>query len=90
MKILAGQILQNSKESPIIIIQSDHGPRPTNSLRPEQNLEIPKDEIHKIFNAYYLPNMDKNLLPENISPVNSFRMIFNYYFEENFELLEAN
>jgi hypothetical protein len=34
--------------------------------------------------------MDKNLLPENISPVNSFRMIFNHYFEENFELLEAN
>jgi hypothetical protein len=90
LKILAGQILQNSKESPIIIIQSDHGPRPTNSPKPEQNFEIPKDEIHKIFNAYYLPNMDKNLLPENISPVNSFRMIFNYYFEENFELLEAN
>lgn len=50
----------------------------------------------KIFNAYYLSNgsaslttdIDKNTLYPSITPVNSFRLIFNLYFGTNYELLE--
>jgi len=41
-----------------------------------------------ILNAYYLPRGGQDLLYENISPVNSFRLIFDYYFGGNFGLLE--
>ena len=41
-----------------------------------------------ILNAYYLPNGGNDLLYESISPVNSFRVIFNSYFGANYEILE--
>ena len=66
-------LLEKSAIPPIIIIQSDTGFG--------RNWD-------KIFNAYYLPGDGKDQLYDNISPVNSFRMIFNYYFGENYELLE--
>jgi hypothetical protein len=40
-----------------------------------------------ILNAYYLPLGGDELLYENISPVNTFRVIFNYYFDEELDLL---
>jgi hypothetical protein len=41
----------------------------------------------KILNAYYLPQGADQLYP-SISPVNSFRLVFNSYFGTNFPLLE--
>ena len=41
-----------------------------------------------ILNAYYLPDQNPNLIYEHITPVNSFRLIFNTYFNESFDLLE--
>ena len=41
----------------------------------------------KIFNAYYLPSVDKSKLYPTISPVNSFRLVFNEYFGGNYDLL---
>jgi hypothetical protein len=38
-------------------------------------------------NAYYLPNIDADALYSSITPVNSFRLIFNLYFETDFNLL---
>ena len=40
-----------------------------------------------ILNAYYLPDVDKSVLYPSITPVNSFRVIFNLYFNTDFELL---
>lgn len=40
-----------------------------------------------ILNAYYLPGVEHDLYP-TISPINSFRKIFNLYFGGNYELLE--
>ncbi|MFC1971767.1 hypothetical protein ACFLV0_07620, partial [Chloroflexota bacterium] len=76
-------ILQNSVNAPIIIIQSDHGLR---SGHP--GIEVREDEWHKILNAYYLPSGDKELLYDSISPVNSFRLIFNHYLGADYDLLE--
>jgi len=83
VEFLINKILSSSPDS-IIIIQGDHG----------QFLglpDIPSKKIFKlrtsIFNAYYLPNLKSNPLYHGISPVNSFRIVFNSYFGENYELL---
>ncbi len=78
-------ILKESSVEPVIILQSDHGLR----LRWGQNSpDIGKNEWKKILNAYYLPENGGEKLWESISPVNSFRVIFNYYFNTNYPLLE--
>lgn len=40
-----------------------------------------------ILNAYYLPGVDVNSLHPRITPVNSFRLVFNLYFGTKLELL---
>ena len=54
----------------------------------EENLDIPVDDMFKIFNAYYFPDTNKSIFYNNLSPVNSFRLLFNTYFKENYSLLE--
>jgi len=71
------QLLSNSKTPPIIVIQGDHGG--TTWFRPDQRM--------KILNAYYLPGAGNVLYP-SISPVNTFRTIFNTYFGQNYPLLQ--
>ncbi|GAI50318.1 unnamed protein product, partial [marine sediment metagenome] len=39
-------------------------------------------------NAYFLPNDGSHLLYESITPVNSFRIVFNLYFDTNYDLLK--
>ncbi|MFC1760292.1 hypothetical protein ACFLZD_02085 [Candidatus Neomarinimicrobiota bacterium] len=40
-----------------------------------------------IFNAYYLPAGGRELLYDSITPVNSFRLVFDFYFNTNCGLL---
>jgi hypothetical protein len=75
-------ILEHSSNPPVIIVQSDHGPR--TSL--DRSLDIPNDEWQWIFNAYYLPGFPMERLNDSISPVNTFPLIFDYYFGASFEL----
>lgn len=78
-------LLKKSKTPPIIILQSDHGLR-RSSGRP--GFAIDGNAWHKILNAMYLPGIDKAVLYESISPVNTFRLIFNHYFGADYPLLE--
>ena len=41
-----------------------------------------------IFSAYYLPGIEKNPSYDIITPVNTFRIIFNSYFNTDYDLLE--
>jgi hypothetical protein len=66
-------IISRSKNPPIIILMGDHGLENANRLT---NLL-----------AYYLPKNGKAKLYPNISPVNSFRLIFDEYFGGNYPLL---
>ena len=75
------RIIINSPDPPIIILQSDHGPLS------QLGLESIYKERMSILNAYYLPNNGQKLLYDNITPVNTFRIIFNYYFGANLKLL---
>lgn len=78
-------ILANSKEKPIIIIQADHGIR-WNFKRSAGTSR--NDCRFAILNALYLPGFDYSRLDNNITPVNTFRFIFNHYFKTEFEILE--
>ncbi len=78
-------ILTRSTTPPIIILQGDHGPGAHlhwGSL--EQTIPA---ERFGILNAYYFPDQDYALLYSSISPVNSFRVVFNQFFDLDFALL---
>ena len=80
-------ILEKSANPPIIIIQSDHG------VRGKDCYSIGFEERHwqKIFNAYYFPNnIADDILNDNISPVDNFRIIFNLIFGQNYKLVSDN
>jgi hypothetical protein len=74
------------KEHPIIIVQSDEGPgdAPGNWERAS-----PKSWRQKfpILNTYYLPGVKDHGLYPSISPVNTFRKVFNLYFDADLPLL---
>jgi hypothetical protein len=78
-------ILNESATPPIIIIQGDHGP---GAHLHWGSLErtIPAERFG-ILNAYYFPGQDYGLLYPSISPVNSFRVVFNQFFDADYALL---
>lgn len=69
-------IIANSATPPVIIVQGDHGPAYFFSA----------PDHMKILNAYYLPQ-GSDALYDTISPVNTFRVIFDTYFNGDFPLL---
>lgn len=66
-------VISKSKNPPIIILMGDHGLQGTNCRT---------DLL-----AYYLPRNGSAKLYPTISPVNSFRLIFDEYFGANYPLL---
>jgi hypothetical protein len=84
-KIAIEGILENSSTQPVIIIQGDHGPR--SSDEPEILDGANLAEMMAILNAYLLPGIDPNMLYPGITPVNTFRLLFNGYLGTNFPLL---
>jgi hypothetical protein len=60
----------------VIILQGDHGIG-----------DVMKNKM-SILNAYYLPGGGDEGLYPTISPVNTFRVVFNEYFGEQYGLLE--
>ncbi len=68
------KIIEESPVPPIIILQADH----SFPMNPDRT---------RILNAYYLPGGGNDLIYPSITPVNTFRTIFNFYFGANYELL---
>jgi hypothetical protein len=80
------RILANSSTQPVIIIQGDHGSR--SSYEPEILEGANLAERMAILNAYLLPGIDPNLLYPDITPVNTFRLLFNAYLGTNYPFLD--
>lgn len=67
-------LLENSDPDPVIILQGDHA--------------LDKENRFPILNAYYFPDHNYKDLYRSISPVNSYRVIFNKYFGTELPLLK--
>lgn len=89
---LIEEIFTKSKTKPVIILQADEGTFPMNSpLPPHQGWGTATDQALRekfpILNAYYFPDGDTKNLYDNITPVNSFRIVLNKYLGTDFPLL---
>lgn len=93
LKDLIKTIISNSKKPPVIVLVTDEG-------APFLGKEIPNgdddwkdasiallEEKFPILAAYYLPGVSTQSLYSSITPVNSFREIFNLYFNAGFQIL---
>ncbi len=79
LPIILESIIENSEVPPIIIIQGDHGPT-SRDVRSEKRMPI--------LNAYFLSDEAEADMYSYITPVNTFRVVFNYYFGGEYELLD--
>lgn len=76
---LVSYLQKNNKKNTIIILGGDHGFR-----------DLPEDKNHFQFpnlSTYYFPGRDYSKLYPKISPVNTFRVIFNNFFNRQYPLL---
>jgi|GEM_PF-5826640 len=75
LKSIVTQILASSKKTPIIIIQSDHGPHWCN--QPDRCLDLHTS----VFNAILLPSSKKLEDQKMFTLVNTYRLLFRDYFK---------
>ena len=80
------ELLTDPENPPVIIIQADHGTQFDFDPSKTSNENI--EQLMSNFSAYYLPGIDKNFPDDVITPVNTFRIIFNSYFNTDYDLLE--
>jgi hypothetical protein len=74
-----------AKQRPaVIILQGDHGPRSRFYLSLDSELR----EGFGILNAVLLPEGDSAGFYDHVTPVNTFRLVFNRYFGTELKLLE--
>ncbi len=88
LRVAIDEILAQSSDPPIIILQADHGP---DAKLDYGGWNIEKSYVPErmsIFNAYYFPGQDYDDLYDSITPVNTFRVVFDNYFDADYELLE--
>ena len=84
-------LLDRPGKKPIIILQADEGPFPERYRSSSRSWrEADRAELQMktgILNAYYFPDGDYRVLYDAITPVNSFRIVFNKFFGTDFEHL---
>lgn len=87
---LVDTLISDSARPPVIILQADEGPyaRIVKSLEEWKKADRMLRFRTGILNSYYLPQKNQTILHKEISPVNTFRIIFNLYFGTSFEILE--
>lgn len=79
-------ILERSPTPPIVVIHGDHGPGSMLALESLEGTNV--RERYSILNAYHLPGGGESDLYPAISPVNTYRVIFNRFFGTQYKLLE--
>ena len=79
-------LLANASRPTVILLQADHGPG--SSLHWEDPAATDVRERLAILSAYYFPDGQSAELYEDITPVNTFRVLLNHYLGTNYPLLE--
>lgn len=79
------KILSEAERPTIIILQSDHGPGADLDWEDVEKTSL--KERMSILNAYHIPNDEPIGLYPDVTPVNTFRIILNHYFDEDLPLL---
>jgi hypothetical protein len=91
MRELVASLLGGDGPKPIIVLQSDEGPFPERYERGNRSWrQASAEELDTksgILNAYYFPDEDYSRLYSDITPVNSFRLLFDKYFGAEYRLL---
>ncbi len=70
------KLINNSRIPPIIILEGDHGAPPVTNVRLSN------------YQALYMPGKGKEVIYPSLTPVNTFRLIFNTYFNAHYPLLQ--
>ncbi len=83
---MVNNILDRSGPNTVIILQGDHGPG--SELYFENKTRTNIGERFSILNAYYVPDPVRHLLYDHITPVNTFRLLFDHCFQLSYSLLE--
>ncbi len=98
VKRLTDQILSQSDRPPVIVLQADEGPcecleefgESCGDTIDWRQLSDGALRAHmRIFSAYYLPGADyEDILYPSVTPVNSFRIVFDHYFGSGYGLVD--
>ena len=86
-RVVAALLSRPPSSRPVVIVQADEGPfagEPTGWGRPTPTR---LERKFLILNAYYLPGPPSTELTDAITPVNSFRLVFDRYFGTGLGLL---
>lgn len=75
--------VKDNEIQPIILIQGDHGTGAAEDGSTDEKIR----QRMTILNSMHLPGEIEFIPYDGITPVNSFRLIFNNYFDTNYEFL---
>lgn len=84
------EALQERDVPPVILITADEGPFPERDYSiPWQDASVEELSIKTgILNAFYFPDGDYGALTPDVSPVNTYRIVFDKYLGTTFPRLE--
>ena len=93
-RLVEGLLAGPPETDPIIVITPDHGSRPEGIRQVGPNIDWTAatdahlDQAFSIFSAYYLAGVDSSTcLYDGMSSVNTFRLVFDLYFDAGLPLL---
>ena len=91
-RVIRGLLTPSKGRSPVVIIQADEGPLLTDiGYKKDIDARHPTPAQlrikYHIMTAFHLPGVSARSVPDAVSPVNVFRMIFNAYFGTSLDML---
>jgi hypothetical protein len=91
---LVGRLLDATDRKAVIILQTDEGPLMHGARTDIATGKFERKDLraelldkYRILNAYFLPGVSRDRLYPSITPVNSFRLVFDLYFHAGLGLL---